>query len=380
MRTPLAWLNLTHEKTRLLVAIAGVSFAVILVFMNLGFLGSLAKAASQVYTQFNAEVYLLSPQTLEISTNRAFPLKRLYQAGGYPGIERAMPLYAGYLQWRNPETRKNRSIFVFGINPDDPVFISPEIRSPENQAALLRPDTALMDRLSRPEFGPQTVGTVTEVDRRKLVIGGQYSLGGGFAADGTLIMSDQNFRRFFDPFPLDLISIGLIKLKPGVDPNQVAQTLRQVLPKDVLVLTQAEIIDRERIYWITTTSIGFMFGMGVTISCIVGVIIVYQILYTDISDHMKQYATMKAMGYRSGFLFQTVVQEGVILAVLGYIPGFAISLGLYELTLRATAGGLPIGMEFDRAIHVLLLTIGMCVISALISVRKVIVADPAEVF
>ncbi|MFM7425636.1 MAG: ABC transporter permease DevC [Elainella sp.] len=380
MRTPLAWLNLTHEKTRLLVALAGVAFAVILVFMNLGFLGSLAKAASQVYTQFDAEVFLVSPQTLEISSNRAFPIERIYQAEGIAGVERVMPVYAGYLQWRNPETRVSRSIFAFGINPDDPVFLSDEIRSPENQAALRRPDTALIDRLSRPEFGPQTVGTVTEVDRRRLAIGGQYSLGGGFAADGTLLMSDQNFRRFFDPFPLSLISLGLIKLEPGADPEQVVRALEQTLPKDVIILTKSQIIDRERSYWIATTSIGFIFGMGVTISFVVGVIIVYQILYTDISDHMKQYATLKAMGYRSGFLFRTVIQEGIILAVLGYIPGFAISLGLYELTLRATAGGLPIQMEFQRAIYVLLLTIAMCVLSALISVRKVIVADPAEVF
>jgi putative ABC transport system permease protein len=379
-RIPLAWLNLTHEKTRLLVALAGVAFAVILVFMNLGFLGSLARAASQLYSQFDAEVFLISPQTLEISTNRAFPIERLYQAEGFAGVQRAMPVYAGYLQWRNPETRVNRAIFAFGINPDDPVFVSPELRSPASQAALRRPDTALIDRLSRPEFGPQTVGTVTEADRRRLVIGGQYSLGGGFAADGTLVMSDQNFRRFFDPFPLSLISVGLIKLEPGVSPDQVAQALQQALPKDVIVLTQAQIIDRERTYWIATTSIGFIFGMGVTISFVVGVIIVYQILYTDISDHMKQYATLKAMGYRSGFLFRTVIQEGIILAVLGYIPGFVISLGLYELTLRATAGGLPIQMEFQRAVYVLLLTIAMCVVSALISVRKVIVADPAEVF
>ncbi|XQQ06278.1 MAG: ABC transporter permease [Leptolyngbya sp. IPPAS B-1204] len=238
MKTPLAWLNLVHEKTRLLVAIAGVAFAVILVFMNLGFLGSLAKAASMIYSQLNAEVYLVSPQTLEISTTKAFPIERLYQAAGIAGVERVMPLYTGYLQWRNPETRTNRSIFVYGINPNDPVFVAPEIQSPENQAALRRPDTALIDRLSRPEFGPQTTGTVTEVDRRQLTIGGQYTLGGGFAADGTLIMSDQNFRRFFDPFPLRLISLGLVKLQPDADVEQVAAELRRTLPEDVLVLTR----------------------------------------------------------------------------------------------------------------------------------------------
>lgn len=380
MRTPLAWLNLTHERTRLLVAIAGVAFAVILVFMNLGFLGSLSKAASLVYTQMDADIFLISPQTLEISTTKAFPIERIYQASGVEGVERGMPLYAGYLQWLNPETRVPRAIFVYGINPDDPVFSSGEIRSAANQTALRRPDMALMDRLSRPEFGPQTVGTVTEVDRRRIVIGGNYSMGGGFASDGTLIMSDQNFRRYFDPFPLNLISLGLLQLRPDANPDRVVAALQKILPADVLVLTRPQMIERERAYWIGTTSTGFIFGMGVVVSCIVGVVIVYQILYTDISAHMKQYATLKAIGYRGGFLFQTVMQEALILAVLGYIPGFAVSLGLYELTLRATAGGLPISMEFGRAVTVLLLTMVMCSLSALASVRKVVVADPAEVF
>ena len=380
MRTPIAWLNLTHEKNRLLVAIAGVSFAVILVFMNLGFLGSLAKTAAILYGQIDAEIFLISPQSLEISTTKPFPIERIYQAAGVNGVERVMPLYVGYLQWRNPETRRNRAIFVYGINPEDPVFIMPELKDPKNLAALRRPDTALIDRLSRPEFGSQTTGTVTEAKRRQITIGGQYSMGGGFAADGTLILGDQNFRRYFDPFPLHLINLGLIKLKPGVNPQQIAAELKRVLPPDVSVYTQEEIIARDRDYWINTTSTGFIFTMGVAVSCVVGVVIVYQILYTDISDHMKQYATLKAMGYRSRFLFGVVLQEAVILAVLGYIPGFAVSLGLYDVTVRATSGGLPMTMELERAIFVLLLTLVMCSLSALISVRRVITTDPAEVF
>ncbi len=380
MRTSLAWLNLTHEKTRLLVAIAGVAFAVILVFMNLGFLGSLSDTAAITYSTIDAEVYLISPQALEITTTKPFPIERLYQAGGIDGVKRVMPLYVSYLQWRNVETRQSRALFVYGINPSDPVFLLPDLQKPEVQAALRQVDTVLMDRLSRPEFGPQTTGTITEADGRKATVGGQYTLGGGFAADGTLIMSDQNFRRYFDPFPLNQINLGLIKLNDGVDPLQVVETLRQTLPQDVLVMTQEQITARDRDYWIGATSTGFIFGMGVAVSCVVGVVIVYQILYTDISEHLKQYATLKAMGYRSGFLFNTVLQEAVILAVLGYIPGFIISLGLYELTLRATSGGLPVVMNLGRALFVLILTVLMCSLSGLASVQKVVNTDPADVF
>lgn len=384
MRTPLAWLNLVHDKTRLLVALAGVAFAVILVFMNLGFLGALAKTATIFYSQMNADIFLMSPQALEISTTKAFPIERIYQAAGIDGVQRAMPLYVGYLQWRNVQTRLSRAMFTFGFNPGDPVFLLPELQMPETQAALRQPDTVLYDRLSRPEFGSQTIGLTTEArsrgQHRKVTIVGRYTMGGGFVADGTLIMSDQNFRRFFAPFRLSQINLGLVKLKPGVDADLVAQKLHQILPKDVLVLTQEQIIAHDRDYRINATSTGFIFGMGVAVSCIVGVVIVYQILYTDISYHLKQYATLKAMGYRSRYLLKTVIQEAVILAVLGYIPGLAISLGLYELTLKATSGSLPISMEFGRAIFVLLLTVLMCTVSALISVQKAITTAPAEVF
>ncbi|MBD2057354.1 FtsX-like permease family protein [Oculatella sp. FACHB-28] len=380
MRTPLAWLNLLHERTRLLVAIAGVAFAVLLIFMNLGFLGALSLTATQIYNQMNAEIFLRSPQTLEISTTEPFPIERLYQVAGVEGVDQVMPVYVGYQQWRNPETRLSRAMFVYGINPRDPVFHLPELQTPEAIAALQRPNTVLIDQLSRPEFGPQTIGLETESDRRRVEIGGQFTLGGGFASDGTLIVGDQNFLRLFTPRTLNRIDIGLIKLQPGTNIEAVAKTLRGMLPQDVEVLTQEEIIGRDRDFWIGTTSTGFIFSMGVVVSFIVGTVIVYQILYTDISEHMPEYATLKAMGYRSRYLFQVVLQEAVILAVMGYVPGLILSLGLYELTTNATNGGLPMAMNLGRLVFVLLLTVTMCAVSGLISVRKVITADPAEVF
>lgn len=377
-RIPLAWLNLLHERTRLLVAIAGVAFAVVLIFMNLGFQGALLKSTTVMYDEFDAEIFLTSPQSLEISTTKAFPRERLYQVAGVAGVARVMPLYMEYVLWRNPETRLSRAMFVFGINPQDPLFLMPELRNPEAIQTLQQPDVAFIDRLSRDSFGPQTTGLETEAGRRRITIGGQYTLGGGFAADGTLIMSDQNFRRFFAPRPLDLISMGLIKLQPGADPVAVAAEMRTLLPRDVEVLTKTEVILKDTTYWLENTAIGFIFTLGVIVSFIVGIVIVYQILYTDIRDHLREYATLKAMGYGSGYLFQVVLQEAVILAVLGYIPGLVIALGLYQLTFNATQ--LPIFMGLPRVVLVLTLTVLMCGISGLVSVRKVVTADPADVF
>ena len=378
MRTPIAWLNLWHKKVRLGVAIAGVAFADMLIFMNLGFLGSVAETASMMYHKIDADIYLTSPRSLALSSSYAFPRKRLYQVAGIAGVERVMPFYIGYLMWRNPQTQLSRSIFVYGINPRDPVFLMPELQSPQHQAALNRWNTTLIDRQSRPEFGSLTTGTVTEAKRRQIEIGGQFSLGTSFSADGNLIMSDRNFRRYLNPRPLDRINVGLIKLKPNADVNRTATAMRQILPPDVVVLTKQQAIDRDRKFWINTTSTGFIFTMGVAVSCVVGTAIVYQILYTDIAKNLKQYATLKAIGYSSRYVFAIVIQEALILAILGYLPGLGISLGLYELTRRGA--NMPMTMELSRVLTVLLLTIGMCVVSGLVSVQKAITADPADVF
>jgi putative ABC transport system permease protein len=378
MRTPIAWLNLWHEKIRLAVAIAGVAFADILIFTNLGFLGSVAESASMMYDKINADIYLTSPRSLDLASSQPFPRQRIYQIAGVDGVERVMPLYMGYLMWRNPQTHLSRGIFVYGINPRDPVFLMPELQSSKHQAALNRWDTTLIDRQSRAEFGPTTIGTTTEAGRRQITIGEQFSFGSTFAADGNLIMSDQNFRRYFDPAPLNRINLGLIKLTPNVDANQTAKAIRQIVPPDVQVLTKQQMVDRDQKFWINTTSTGFIFTMGVAVSCIVGTVIVYQILFTDISKHLKQYATLKAIGYHGRYLFIIVIQEALILAILGYIPGLGISLGLYELTSRGA--NIPMIMEFGRVVTVLLLTIGMCVFSGLASVQKAITADPADVF
>ena len=266
------------------------------------------------------------------------------------------------------------------VNPDDPAFTFSEYQDPQNRHALRQPSTVLFDRRSRPEFGPQTLGLETEAAQRKIKIGGFYSMGGGFTADGTLIMSDQNFRRYFSPRPLSLINMGLIKLEDGVEPEAIVLELKKILPKEVEVFTNPGIAERDRNYWINTTSIGFIFSLGVAVAGVVGVVIAYQILYTDISEHLRQYATLKALGYSNFFLCQVILQESLILSLLGYLPGLILSLIFYQLTLNATAGTLPVGMTLPRLFFVLGLTIVMCSLSGLISLQKVIRADPAQVF
>ena len=219
---------------------------------------------------------------------------------------------------------------------------------------------------------------VSEISGRRVEVGGLFQIGTSFGIDGTVLMSDQNYFRVMPGRRPEVVNVGLIKLKPGFDVEQVRARLEQALPNDVRVLTHRGLVELERTYWSTNTPIGFVFELGLLMGLFVGSIIVYQILYTDVTDHLGEYATLKAMGYRDGFLFSVVIQESIILSVFGFIPGLALSLLLYHVAGNATL--LPMKMTLGRAVTVYILTALMCIISGALAMRKLRTADPAEIF
>lgn len=379
---PLAWLQLTREKIRLIIALAGIAFAVILMFMQLGFQSALYDSATRFHQNLQADLVLISARSKSLGYTRTFSWRRLYQTLSIEGVAAVSPVYVGFRDWKNPENGNFRAIYVYGFQPGNPVFKFPEVAQHLNQLKL--DENILFDRASRAEYGAiadmfeQGQPVVTELGGKQVNVVGLFTLGPSFGADGNVIMNDLNFLRLFTDRRLGEIDIGLIQLKPETDANQVLQQIKSTLPKDVKVLTHAGFVEFEKSYWQTSTSIGFIFTLGVAMGFIVGTVIVYQILYSDVSDHLSEYATLKAMGYTNLYLEFIVFQEAIILAILGYIPGFALSLGLYDLTKSATF--LPIGMQLGRAILVIVLTIVMCAISGFIAVRKLRKADPADIF
>lgn len=381
-RVPLAWLQISKDKLRLVVALAGVAFAVVLVFMQLGFRSAVYESAVRYHTHFRYDLVMVSPKTPFIGFPDSFSRRRLYQALGAEAVASVSPVYLQQAFWRNPWEHNSRNIFVVGVDPATAVFDLPAID--RARTTLQLPDVALFDAASRPEFGAvaarftQEGAIPVEVNDRRVEVVGLYELGTSFGIDGSLVTSDLNFRRLFPDRPAGFIDLGLVFLQAGASREQVRDTLESVLERDVKILTKEEFIEREFAYWASTTPIGYVFGFGAIMGLVVGSVIVYQILFADVSEHLAEYATLKAMGYRNRYLSRIVLQEAGILAVLGFLPGMLICLGLYRIT--ATATRLPVEMTLERALSVLLLTLGMCGVSALIALRKVQSADPAEMF
>ena len=378
----LGWLQLRHKPLRLVVALSGISFAVLLIMMQLGFRSALFESAARFHERFDYDIALFSPDSVFIVRPQPFSIRRLYQALGFDAVEEVTPVYIFPSVWKNPWNNDRRSINTIGFNPDHSLLSLNGFA--EAQVLLKSQDVVLFDRASRPEFGQvaETLDAgkpvVTEINDREIVVVGLFEMGTSFGIDGTVITSDDNWLRLFPDRPRGEIQLGLIRLKEGRDADRVRDAIAEYLPNDVLVLTKRQFVQREKNYWNTATPIGYIFAFGAIMGFVVGAIIVYQILFADVSEHLNEYATLRAIGYRNRFVSGIVLQQAAILAVLGYLPGVAIVYWLYGKAAAAT--NLPLYITQERAITVFLMTLAMCAISALMAVRKVRRLDPAEVF
>jgi len=377
MKTPLAWHNLMHEKARTLVATAGVTFALVLILMQLGFLGSVITTATIIYDQLRFDLLITSPEYIDIRKTGTFPRQRIHQAAALDGVDDVQPLYIGLNVWRHPSTLRGRGILVLGARHPSEVF---KLKAPgqPDYAPLGKVNAVLIDTNSRPEFGPQRPGVETEVGGQRVRIAGRFTLGTGFCADGAILLSDEGFARLFPYQGITHANLGLVRLAPGVNPKQAARRLSSVLPPDTWILTRTQISNRERRFWLITTSVGVIFGLGTVVAVIVGVAIVYQVLSADITSHRSEYATLKAMGYGPRQLAGFVLQEAVILGVIGYFPAIALADVLYRVTSQAAS--IPISMTWGRGGLVLGISIAMCTLSGLAALRKITAADPADLF
>jgi putative ABC transport system permease protein len=380
--TRLAWRQLRAERARLFSAIAGVMFAAVLVFMQLGFRSALFDSATRLLSNMQAELFLMNPLTTASFRPEPLPRIRAHQALGLPEVAQAVPVYLAQSTWRNPEDGSRRAIQMIGfdVGAGAMQFEGLDAIAP----ALRRIDAVGFDVRSRPEFGDiaslfaERGPFQVQVGNRMVDMVGLVSIGPSFGADGNLVMNEVNFRRMVRERQASNTDLVAIRLQPGTDIAAAQQRLRALLPGDVAVMTHAELVAHERAYWETATPIGFIFAFGSVMGLIVGMVIVYQILFSDIANHLREYATLKAIGYSNLYLARVVMAAALILAVLGFLPGAALSTWLYGVVAEATF--LPLAMTLERATMVFGLIFGMCAVAGLLAMRKLRDASPADMF
>ena len=390
----MALLSLLHEKTRVAVSIVGCAFAVVLIFMQLGFLGATRTTATILYDELNFDILLTSRDYLDFSRSGSLERSVLAQAASVEGVADVVPLSVDQGLWQNPtgdpENGKRRwAIVMLGIDPAriDQVFRPERVEAifgPTDEranlaAALAQTNGVILDRKSKPYFGGtgMPVGTRSEYNGSRVELRGYFTVGTGFSYTGLLLANEETAGAL-NPRPASRVTFGLVTVQPGRDPDEVAAAVRARLPKElpVTIHTRAAIRKHEQDHWLTKTPVGKFFWFGVGLALTVGAIFVYQMMVADIKKRLPEYATLKAVGYRFKYLFAVVVWQSLFLALGGYLLGLVVSMGLYEVT----KSQLPVSMTGERLLGVLLLTTVMCVGSAIVAVRKVRTADPADLF
>jgi len=383
---PLAWLQLKRQPVRYLVAVTGIGFAALLMYMQLGFQSGLLKSATKFYNALETDLVLISPATVNSGSYQQFPQSQLAQALGIEGIRETIPLYIANINAQQLDGIKPTSLRMIGYDPDLRVLDVPAINDQSDK--LKTPGFVLFDTLgSRIKTGPvgQTFKSGGPLDmissdfEKTFRIKGLFSLGSTFVADSNLIGSDATALQLASrQINLGEISLGLIRVDNPSDIPRVQNDLRALYGDEIQVLTKPQLIKQERNYWNNVSSFGVIFGFGTIMGLLVGGVVVYQVLYTDVSDHLKEYATLKAMGFSSQFILIVVIQEAILLGVSAFIPATLVSAALYAGL--SAVSGIELQMSADKSLLVGALTISTCAIASAIAIRKLSDADPASVF
>jgi putative ABC transport system permease protein len=382
---PLAWLQLKREPVRYLVAVTGIGFAALLMYMQIGFQSGLLTSATTFYQNLNADLFIISQSTLNSGSYQQFPQSLLYRSLGVSGVKEATPLYIVNIRTQRLNGTKPTSLRLIGFNPEADIFNIPEIKLQIPKIKI--PGYVLFDELGNKNTGP-IARAVKKNGSQELILSdftktyravGLFRMGSTFAADSNIISSDTTVIQLASrQINQGEISLGVIKLKSTSETMRVQRYLQKMYGKELQVLTKSQLIEAEKNYWNSATALGIVFGFGTFMGLLVGGIVVYQVLYTDVSDHLKEYATLKAMGFSNAFILSIVIQEALLLATSAFIPATLVSAGLYAFLSSATA--IRISMTPDKILLVGFMTFMVCTASAIIAIGKLRDADPASVF
>ncbi len=370
----LAWRLLIHDPGRLAASLGGITFAALLIFVQLGFRNGLLDSSLALVEILDADIFLIQQHKGLFLTPQPLRLQRLQQASAIEGVAEVYPLWFGVFYWHNIETDAQRPVRVVGIEPGDPVFLSDETNALARK--LRQPDTALIDGRGRAALGRAQPGP-GQIERRAVEVIGTIDLGADVIADGHAVVSRRTFLAFA-PRLRDWPEVGLVRTALGQDPEELAQRINSVLPDDVMAYTKNQLCERDWERWKRDTPVSKLVTIGMAMGFLIGVGICYQILFIDITDHVSEFATARAIGYGPRFLGMVVLVEALALAILGFVPALVLSAGIYQGLAAAT--GLVVRLTIGRASLVLGVSVGMCLLASGLALRRVLEADPAELF
>ena len=359
----------------MLAALSGISFSILLIFMQLGFLDAAETAAGALFELFDYDIGLVSERYKYVGAPDHFDRMRLTQSQVLPDVEAIASLTIGRGSWTDPDTESTCQAMIFGITPDPEFITDPMIRA--GLEKIDKRDRIMVDLFSHRDYGDLSIGREVEVNEKKVTIGAQFKLGVTLFSEGCVLVTQDNFPRLNPGLGRD-VSYGFLRVRPGADLQDVKHRLKAILPDDVLIFTKQEMIKQEQDYFIAVKPVGIIFQIGVLVAFVVGVVILFQVLNTDISNRLGEFAILKAMGFREWFIYGIGIKQAVLYGLLSYFPSLGFSFIVFHVVHLLSR--IPMDLDFPMAFFVFSLSIVMCSISCVLGLQKVRRTDPAELY
>ncbi len=373
MNVPLAWHNVFQNKRRTTAAVCGISFSILLVFMQLGFLQGGKTATASFFEIFDYDIGIVSEKYTYLATPGSFDRIRLTQALAQQDVQAAASMSFSNGRWKDKDTGATSRLIILGIPLEQRFIKNGLIRT--GMRNIRSNHTVLVDLYSHKAYGDLSIGREVEVNQTPVTIAGHFRLGVGLFSEGCVIVSNDNFARLSRNDPRR-VNYGFLRLNPGSDVANVVTQLRVMLPNDVFIYSKTEMIRKEQDYFISVKPVGIIFQSGVIVAFFAGIVILLQVLNTDISNRLDEFATLKAIGFSDWYIYRIGVVQALIYALLSFVPALVIAIIVFRITHLLSR--LPMDMTLSLILYVFFVNLLMCIISCLLGLQKVRRTDPAE--
>jgi putative ABC transport system permease protein len=369
----LAWRNLSHDRARFVVTLVGVLFAVLLMGVELGLLLGFARTTSSLVDHTDADLWITPAGTTNVDIAGRLDERRRFEALAVPGVAQVDQLMMQFAFWRKPDGG-TESVSIVGFN------LATGQGRPWNLAEgaiedLQQDDAVIIDRLYAAKLGVTALGQTIEINNRRARVVGFTAGIRTFTQSPYVFTTHRNAQRFtfFRP---DQTTYLLVRLRPDADAAAVRAALQTRLGR-VDVWFAEDFARAAQRYWLITTGAGSALLLAALLGLVVGIVIVGQTLYATTVDRLPEYATLRAMGAPNRYLYRVILKQAAISAVFGFAGGMVLVGVVVLVSTRSTvAVAMPPGLIAVLA----LLTLCMCALGALVSIRRVTRIDPTSVF
>lgn len=382
--------NLFQDLPRFIVAQAGIMFSVGLVTIQIGILNGFTRSSTVLIENSDADIWVTSEELRHFALTLPLEYKQLAEAKAVEGVERAEALIAQSTVWRD-KSGQIAPIRVIGFDPEDTLF-RPRTLLEGTLNDIQQPYKIFVDQADLKLLDVSAVGDRAEIGSYEGEIKGITTGTRSIVASPYIFTSLPNATAYLNspiatpdetpPDPPDLtdqnrITYILVKAKSGESIQALKDRLEEALP-GTKAFTQSELTELTQAYWQQSTGVGYILGLGAVVGIVVGTVVVGQILYSSVTDHLREFGTMKAMGSSDWFIYRVILEQALWMAVLGYLPGMGLCLGLGAWTIKAQA--IQILISPVTAAGVFVVTVAMCSGAAIFAIQKVTRLDPALVF